>query len=288
MKKNILTLLGIIFISSNLSAQCTIPESDFENWGKDTIVSMLGNDIIIESPQEWFPIFGSLIAFFGDKKLGIIQSTDAISGNSSVQFVADTANFATIFYGGDMWTKFACNNNPTNLNGYFKSQGLNTEDTAYVMVIVTDNDVTPIDTVGQGVAFITGNKANWTSFNCTVNYKANGGDSITLGMMFLPNSGATPKSVNFDMFSFQPSSMNEITKSNSINIYPNPATSEITLTNIRKENIVKIYDVLGALQKEIKLTSSEQTISISELKKGIYFLELNDGNNKIVEKFVKE
>jgi len=73
---------------------------------------------------------------------------------------ADTANYATTSYGGDLWTKFACNNDPTNLNGYFKSNGLSTEDTAYVMVIVTDNDVTPVDTVGQGVAFITGNKAN--------------------------------------------------------------------------------------------------------------------------------
>lgn len=288
MKKSILILLGIIFISSNLSAQCTIPESDFENWKKDTIVSMLGNDIVIERPQEWTPIFGYLMAFFGDKKLGIIQSTDAISGNSSVQFFADTANYATTIYGGDMWTKFACNNDPTNLNGYFKSHGLSTEDTAYVMVIVTDNDVTPVDTVGQGVAFITGNKANWTSFNCTINYKKNGGDSITLGMLFIPNSGATPKSVNFDMFSFQPSSMNEITKSNNINIYPNPATSEITLTNIKEETNVKIYDVLGALQKEIKLTSSEQIIAISKLKKGIYFIELNNGNNTIVKKIIKE
>ncbi|MFC2121312.1 kelch repeat-containing protein [Bacteroidota bacterium] len=69
-----------------------------------------------------------------------------------------------------------------------------------------------------------------------------------------------------------------------INLYPNPTNSIINITGLTKPAEVKIYSIQGKLLKTE--TQVENTIDISELPAGIYFLKLLIGNNTQVKKTV--
>jgi len=76
---------------------------------------------------------------------------------------------------------------------------------------------------------------------------------------------------------------------NKIVLYPNPASEQLTISNIELSTIknVSIVSMLGKVIKNVKLTNN--TISIASLPEGIYILaiETTDGK-KYTERFVKK
>jgi hypothetical protein len=84
---------------------------------------------------------------------------------------------------------------------------------------------------------------------------------------------------------------------NNISVYPNPATSNLTL-NFGDEIDTKIHliikDMLGRTAKEILYDANEISfinVSLDYLSKGIYFLQIEDLTNNLIaplQKFVKE
>ncbi len=82
---------------------------------------------------------------------------------------------------------------------------------------------------------------------------------------------------------------NIINKVNNIfTVYPNPANNQLTISN--KNAIIEkaeILDITGKLIMQIDLANytKTQTINISKLDKGVYFVRVNDNN---LVKFVKE
>ncbi|MFZ4740970.1 MAG: T9SS type A sorting domain-containing protein [Bacteroidales bacterium] len=75
-----------------------------------------------------------------------------------------------------------------------------------------------------------------------------------------------------------------------INIYPNPATSNLTinlqqLTKLQNTT-VSIYDIQGKLLLQQSITQQQTELNISSFAKGIYIVKLN--NNNMQSKFVKE
>ncbi|MCX6294609.1 MAG: T9SS type A sorting domain-containing protein [Bacteroidetes bacterium] len=81
-----------------------------------------------------------------------------------------------------------------------------------------------------------------------------------------------------------------ISNNNSLSIYPNPAKENITInfTSSSKNVSVRIYDATGRLVKNIHIQSGENSINISELENGLYLLNLQDGNNSVTKRFVKQ
>ena len=82
-----------------------------------------------------------------------------------------------------------------------------------------------------------------------------------------------------------------VTAPSQINLYPNPASSELVLdfgydeTWIGKE--LKIYNINGVAMEVIKVSSKIQKVSLSAVSPGIYFLKgINSGKN-ITKKFIK-
>jgi len=68
-------------------------------------------------------------------------------------------------------------------------------------------------------------------------------------------------------------------------IYPNPAQNQITISN--KQSVIgniQILDITGKIVKELTSNNSKQTIDISELHKGIYFVKFGE----TVQKLIKE
>ncbi len=78
-----------------------------------------------------------------------------------------------------------------------------------------------------------------------------------------------------------------------LELYPNPATSELTvlLTNykINPAMSIEIIDMQGKLIKRISNLSNENTISINDLSKATYVLSIVDKDKHVIsKKFIKE
>ena len=73
-------------------------------------------------------------------------------------------------------------------------------------------------------------------------------------------------------------------------LYPNPVSGSfvnIKLQNTDSENIsFRIINTLGQIVTKGILTNS--TININSLRKGVYIIEVNDGEEKMIKKFVKK
>jgi hypothetical protein len=65
-----------------------------------------------------------------------------------------------------------------------------------------------------------------------------------------------------------------------ISVYPNPANNVITVANAENENIV-VINMLGEVVANISNATSNQTIDISELSNGTYFVRVNSEVFKI-------
>lgn len=77
---------------------------------------------------------------------------------------------------------------------------------------------------------------------------------------------------------------NEISLEN-INIYPNPSSSEFTISNVLGE--MSIYDIKGSLIDFRSLKTISTTFG-SDLKKGVYFVHLKSNNTSITRKIIKK
>jgi hypothetical protein len=73
-------------------------------------------------------------------------------------------------------------------------------------------------------------------------------------------------------------------------MYPNPTSSEliINLDYTAKNAKIKIYDLTGRTVLESAFqNSSTKKINLSEFSNGVYFVEITDGNKKVVEKVIR-
>ncbi len=77
---------------------------------------------------------------------------------------------------------------------------------------------------------------------------------------------------------------------NSIIISPNPATTEIKITNLSPtENQISIFNLLGQQVKSIRVSNVQSTIiPVSDLPAGMYVVTIFDGEKIVCKKFVKE
>jgi hypothetical protein len=73
--------------------------------------------------------------------------------------------------------------------------------------------------------------------------------------------------------------------STTVAIYPNPASSYITLKNIEPGIVVKFFSVTG--QNVLTTTVQGSIIDISSLKNGEYLLKIEDGKQKYITKLIK-
>ena len=76
-------------------------------------------------------------------------------------------------------------------------------------------------------------------------------------------------------------SIEENYSSNSLYIYPNPATTEITILNLNNNEIISIYDVSGKLLIQKTAITPNEKIDITNLSNGIYSLKVS--NNKMTQ-----
>ncbi|MFI5195784.1 MAG: T9SS type A sorting domain-containing protein [Chitinophagales bacterium] len=71
---------------------------------------------------------------------------------------------------------------------------------------------------------------------------------------------------------------------NKIEIYPNPTTTELTITSTNKLTKVAISNLLGQTVYTHEYNTEQVQVSVADLPKGIYFVKVNGTE---VRKFVK-
>ena len=67
-------------------------------------------------------------------------------------------------------------------------------------------------------------------------------------------------------------------------VYPNPFTDLLQVSSQVKVDSLKVYNIAGQLVKQNKNVNS---INVSELSKGIYFLEVTAESSRNVKKVIK-
>ena len=72
----------------------------------------------------------------------------------------------------------------------------------------------------------------------------------------------------------------------SFNVYPNPATSTIFVETSMNNAQVSIIDITGRCVKSVELTENVSAINISDINNGVYFIMIQNENNRVVEKLV--
>lgn len=88
-------------------------------------------------------------------------------------------------------------------------------------------------------------------------------------------------------------STNLLVEKDAIRLFPNPATQFIevqTSSTFGAVTFIKIYAITGSLivQKELSNDSELKRLDVSNLKNGIYFIEINSSNNSVTLKFLKQ
>lgn len=155
-----------------------------------------------------------------------------------------------------------------------------------------------IVTAGVGNVYVLPNyssECNAISRNCdsVISQSPAPGTSLAPGVHTITMTANSPTGKNIDAIvtnSFTLTvqanlGVNEVVK-NSLKIYPNPASSEITIKadDLINEKI-QIYNLLGQKVIEQELLANENRISVSYLSKGVYTVKLINSN--ITVKFVK-
>ena len=75
-----------------------------------------------------------------------------------------------------------------------------------------------------------------------------------------------------------------------IEIFPNPVTNILTIKNIKPESKVIFYNLLGASFKpKLRATANKSlAIDMSNLRIGVYFLKIIEGDNFLTKKIIKK
>ncbi len=77
-------------------------------------------------------------------------------------------------------------------------------------------------------------------------------------------------------------------ENNKLQLYPNPATNELNvqLDNVTTDYKIAIYNTLGSLlyEKNNQISKNDNSVNISQLNSGIYFVQITDSENRIYQK----
>jgi hypothetical protein len=83
--------------------------------------------------------------------------------------------------------------------------------------------------------------------------------------------------------------LTELSLGNNLNVYPNPFTSQLNIKNKSKEKIsLKVLNITGQIVFKEELVDEDNSVNLSILNSGIYFLKITNGETSITKKVIKE
>ena len=80
-------------------------------------------------------------------------------------------------------------------------------------------------------------------------------------------------------------SVNNIDKENNFIIYPNPASTYVQIESDNLQNkCIEILDITGKVLISSSLRGTKQSVDISDLQNGIYFIMIENQVQKLIKK----
>jgi hypothetical protein len=74
-------------------------------------------------------------------------------------------------------------------------------------------------------------------------------------------------------------------ETNPVELFPNPASDQITISALRKISSVELFEATGALLRTYAPTSNPMSLDVSQMPKGIYILRIHSGTSDFTRKF---
>ncbi|MFK8045381.1 MAG: T9SS type A sorting domain-containing protein [Crocinitomicaceae bacterium] len=72
----------------------------------------------------------------------------------------------------------------------------------------------------------------------------------------------------------------------SFKVFPNPATDNVIISTVKGSESIKIYDTVGKIVSEIQAPKSIETIDVSKMSAGIYFVAVTDKGETTTKKLI--
>ena len=145
-----------------------------------------------------------------------------------------------------------------------------------------------------GYFALTDRVENYTEITVPLQYNEEDVNCDSLVIVFMSSSfmnANTATELYIDDISFEFDYMSvESTERIAMNLYPNPAVNEITLSVENQSEVynVAVYDMNGKLVKRMEQLTGNTNIPVSDMSAGTYFLKVQQAGNTTVRKFVVE
>jgi hypothetical protein len=97
-------------------------------------------------------------------------------------------------------------------------------------------------------------------------------------VVLIDSNGCSGTSASFNLITTE---IKNNSNKAAVNIYPNPASSELTIQMNSTNQVIKVFDVLGnELELPTQIQNNQYKLNIQELNKGMYFLKTKDASLK--------
>jgi hypothetical protein len=165
---------------------------------------------------------------------------------------------------------------------YFPQQNNGKNDTATCGVVLSKNHVQ----IGGG--YITMNAAaSWTQGTVNVNYTM-AGNPDTILVIFSSSSQFKPAPASIlyidGVTAAAPLAVNEVSGTTSVDVYPNPASSEINFrVTGQNAHSIKVYDITGKEVNTYSVKDNALTVNASAFASGLYIYKAYDVNGALLK-----
>jgi hypothetical protein len=294
MKKTILSILVFSLITFSSLAQ--IPNFSFENW---TTVGAY------EIPNQWgtmnnttatFSVYTATKGTPGNPGNSYLKLTSTTLGPTVVNGVAVSGKLDSITM--KPISGFAFASQPASFTGRWQHMIFgNSQGSLKATLTKWNVGLNKRDTIAIAAQALTGMAMNWSNFTINFNYfSSNAPDSCIIE---LRASGSNPTDQDYlwvDNLAFAGNVTgikNEQNLINSIAVYPNPGSENITINLDLKnpsQTTIELIDIqgkvilakkLGMIQGEIK-----QVLDVSALVKGSYYIKVTNENGTEIKKII--
>lgn len=142
-------------------------------------------------------------------------------------------------------------------------------------------------TLGAGIVTVTTTVSSWTPGTVNVTYDSATGAVDTIDVIFSSSSWYKPKPGSqfwIDNVSTNPTSVSNLfVAHNSVQVYPNPASSVVNFSltaNPGKEYILEVYDITGKKMNTYTVRNNFASINTSNYAPSLYIYRLCDQNGE--------
>jgi len=265
-------------IGIGVSALAQIPNAGFENW------TAVGSH---EDPDGWATMNFLSVP---NGHTSCQKSTDHVLGGSySVKISSNTSlnqsqgGYGLIATGGfdfPFQPAFPVLQNPTALTFYYKTEMFNTDSGQVVVVLFNQGTVTSQH--GEALPPAT----SWTPYVLDIDAVGMADSATIILFAYAPegsndfptgNSSIWIDHLNWDELISGVEEGEE--EAIGIDLYPNPASEQITVSNLETGDVVTVYDLAGQLIMSLKSFNSSQNLEVGSLSEGMYLIEINRGNS---------